>query len=77
MSMQLYPENIRRFVEELAVNPPGLPAGWKDQEIPVIAFLSETSGSGQQASRHYYRNGRKGVDTFSTVPIFTAEKMEQ
>jgi hypothetical protein len=77
MLMQLYPENIRRFVEELAINPPGIPVGWKDQEISVNAVLSAPSGGGQQAFRHYYRNGRKGVDTYSTGPIFTAEKMEQ
>jgi hypothetical protein len=67
MSIQLFPENIRRFVGELTIGEPFGTAGGRDSaqfEYVDPFFPAEKS---YQAFMDFSRGGRKGVDMCSTV----------
>jgi hypothetical protein len=67
MSIQLFPDNIRRFVGELAIGRPEGAAGGRDPvqfEYVDPSFPAEKSF---QAFLDFSRGGRKGVDMRSTV----------
>ncbi|MGB7540018.1 MAG: hypothetical protein WBM17_15870 [Anaerolineales bacterium] len=67
MSIQLFPENIRRFVGELTIGEPDGTAGGRDPvrfEYVDPSFPAEKS---YQAFLDFSRDGRKGVDMCSTV----------
>jgi len=67
MSIQLFPENIRRFVGELTIGRPDGTAGGRDPvrfEYVDPPFPAESSF---QAFLNYSHDVRKGVDMCSTV----------
>jgi hypothetical protein len=72
MVMQLYPENIRRFVGELTTGKPGAPAVWKVPGIFEQVDPSFPAEGAYQAFLHLCRQNRKGVEMCSTVVQKTA-----
>jgi len=67
MTMQFYPDNIRRFVGEKTTGKPESPAGQRDPvrfEFVDPPFPAESSF---HAFLDYFRDGGKGVDMCSTV----------
>jgi hypothetical protein len=67
MAMRLYPENIRRFVEEVSIHPSGKPTGWKDQGITEKATPRVQGGSVSRTPLNACREERKGVKVCSTA----------
>ena len=77
MTMLYYPDNIRRFVEELSLGKPGLSAAQMDTvcfENVDPPFPAETAF---RVFLEYSRNAGKGVEKVPAAGLLSAENMEQ
>jgi hypothetical protein len=74
--MLYYPDNIRRFVGELTIGKPGVPAGQRNLapfDYVDPPFPAETAFL---AFLEYSRDAGKGVEMLSAVPVSTTGNMQ-
>jgi len=77
MTMQYYPDNIRRFVGELPIGKPEVsdgPTGAAPFEFVDPPFPVENA---YPAFLEYSRNSGKGVEMVSAAVLLSAGNMEQ
>jgi hypothetical protein len=67
MPMQLYPENLRKFIGALSSRRSGVAINWECRTDPGSAVPSASSGEIRRGFPHVSRNAGKGVEIQSIV----------